>query len=210
MDDKGGYMKLIGMLDSPYVRRVAVSLERMGLGFEHHPISVFRSIEQFKAINPLVKAPTLVTDEGVVLMESSLILDYAEHLAGPERALMPTRLAERVQTLRLTGLALVAYEKAVQIHYERSLRPDEVQHAPWLERVSGQLKTACAEIEAELTRQPLPADDRIGQDGISIAVGWGFIQLVAADYVSAQDYPRFAAFSAEAETLEIFSRLPMV
>ena len=31
-------MKLIGMLDSPYVRRVAVSLALYGVEFEHLPL----------------------------------------------------------------------------------------------------------------------------------------------------------------------------
>ena len=71
-------MQLIGMLDSPYVRRVAVSFQLLGLPFEHRSISVFRTFEQFHAINPVVKAPTLVCDDGTVLMDSTLILDYAE------------------------------------------------------------------------------------------------------------------------------------
>ncbi len=53
-------MQLIGMLDSPYVRRVAICLKLLEIEFEHHAISVFRGFEQFKAINPVVKAPTLV------------------------------------------------------------------------------------------------------------------------------------------------------
>ena len=64
-------MRLIGMLDSPYVRRVAVSLRFMDLPFSHEAVSVFRHYEQFSAINPVVKAPTLVTDDGVTLMDSS-------------------------------------------------------------------------------------------------------------------------------------------
>ena len=69
-------MQLIGMLDSPYVRRVAISLRLLGVPFEHKPVSVFRTFTQFQAINPVVKAPTLVCDDGTVLMESGLILDY--------------------------------------------------------------------------------------------------------------------------------------
>ena len=66
-------MQLIGMLDSPYVRRVAISLQLLGLDFEHRPISVFRTFDQFRQINPVVKAPTLVCDDGTVLMDSTLI-----------------------------------------------------------------------------------------------------------------------------------------
>jgi glutathione S-transferase len=203
-------MKLIGMLDSPYVRRVAVSLKRMGLEFEHEPVSVFRGMERFRQINPVIKAPTFITDDGVVLMESSLILDYLEHLRGLGKGLMPTDLTARAHTLRLTGLALVAYEKAVQIYYERNLRPVDIQHAPWVERVSEQLKTACAQLERALSEQPLSAGPDIGQDGISIAVGWSFIQLVVPDQASAEQYPLLAAFAANAEQLEMFSSLPMV
>ena len=49
-------MQLIGMLDSPYVRRVAVALIAAGVPFEHRPISLFRHIDAFSKINPLLKA----------------------------------------------------------------------------------------------------------------------------------------------------------
>ena len=81
-------MKLIGMLDSPFVRRVAISMRLLGLPFEHAAISVFRGFDAFQQINPVVKAPTLVCDDGSVLMDSTLMLIYAEALAG--RSLMPT------------------------------------------------------------------------------------------------------------------------
>ena len=81
-------MQLIGMLDSPYVRRVAISLELLGLPFEHRSISVFRQFDEFSRINPVVKAPSLVCDDGGVLMDSTLIIDYAEALAAP-RSLVP-------------------------------------------------------------------------------------------------------------------------
>ncbi len=69
-------MRLIGMLDSPYVRRVAISLEFLGVAFTHEAVSVFSTFEQFQRINPVVKAPTLVCDNGDVLMDSSLILQF--------------------------------------------------------------------------------------------------------------------------------------
>ena len=79
-------MQLIGMLDAPYVRRVAITLQLLGLRCEHQAISVFRTFEQFHAINPVVKAPTLVCDDGTVLMDSTLIIDYAEALAAPRKS----------------------------------------------------------------------------------------------------------------------------
>src|SRR6186997_2806360 len=131
-------MKLIGMLDSPYVRRVAVSLKLMGVAFEHQSLSVFRTFEQFRAINPVVKAPTLICDDGAVLMDSTLILDYLEERVVPAKRLMPASGAARREALRLTGLALAACEKCVQIVYEHNQRPEEKRHEPWLERITAQ------------------------------------------------------------------------
>ena len=82
-------MQLIGMLDSPYVRRVAVSLQFLGLPFEHRSLSVFRTFEQFQELNPVVKAPSLICEDGTVLMDSTLILEYAESIAAPTKSLMP-------------------------------------------------------------------------------------------------------------------------
>ena len=111
-------MRLIGMLDSPYVRRVAISLKLMGSRFRTGASSRCSAIlSEFKAINPVVKAPSLVTDDGVVLMDSSLILEYAEQLA-PAKSLMPADDAGHVRALRLIGLALAVNEKTVQIVYE--------------------------------------------------------------------------------------------
>ncbi|WP_197330210.1 glutathione S-transferase family protein, partial [Ralstonia solanacearum] len=138
-------MKLIGMLDSPYVRRTAISLKLLGLPFEHAPVSVFRHFDAFSAVNPVVKAPTLVCDDGTVLMDSTLILDYAEALAG--RSLMPAALPARRQALRIVGLALAACEKSVQLVYEFNQRPAEKTHAPWVERVQGQLRAAVGALE---------------------------------------------------------------
>ena len=50
-------MKLVGMRDSPYVRRVAISMKLMGLPFEHERVSVFRHMDRFREINPVSKAP---------------------------------------------------------------------------------------------------------------------------------------------------------
>ncbi|QHB53737.1 glutathione S-transferase [Ralstonia solanacearum] len=201
-------MKLIGMLDSPYVRRTAISLKLLGLPFEHAPVSVFRHFDAFSAVNPVVKAPTLVCDDGTVLMDSTLILDYAEALAG--RSLMPAALPARRQALRIVGLALAACEKSVQLVYEFNQRPAEKTHAPWVERVQGQLRAAVGALEAALHDAPAPVDQRtLAQPDLTTAVAWGFIQLTVPDRIAAADYPRLAAFAAAAERLDVFRETPI-
>nr|WP_294864245.1 glutathione S-transferase [uncultured Pseudogulbenkiania sp.] len=202
-------MQLIGMLDSPYVRRVAVSLRLMGVGFEHQAVSVFRTFEQFHRINPVVKAPTLVCDDGTVLMDSTLILDYVETCLAPAKSLMPAGPAGRQRALRLIGLALAACEKSVQIVYERQLRPAEKQHQPWLERVEGQVLAAYGELEREFARAPLAASaEGIDQAGVSVAVVWRFTQLMLPDVVKAADFPLLQAFAHQAEQLPAFVDTP--
>ncbi|CAN5882563.1 glutathione S-transferase [soil metagenome] len=201
-------MKLIGMLDSPFVRRVAISLQMLDVPFEHQSLSVFRGFAAFQQVNPVVKAPTLVCDNGGLLMDSTLILQYAEARARP-RTLWPASLPELEHDLRLTGLALAACEKSAQIVYERGLRPPEKQHEPWIERVTGQLVGAYAGLEAELARQPLSADGAVmSQGSLSVAVAWHFTQQMLPEVVDAKAFSHLVAFSAAAETRPEFRAAP--
>ncbi|MGZ7457787.1 glutathione S-transferase [Pseudomonas sp. Ma2-10] len=202
-------MKLIGMLDSPYVRRVAICAKRLGIPLEHQSMSVFRHFEQFQQINPVVKAPTLVLDDGEVLIDSTLIIDYLQALAGPGNSLMPDDLDQRLRSLRLIGLGLAACEKSVQLYYERNLRPAEIQFEPWVERVEGQLAAAYSALERELEMQPLKTDGAIAQDGITLAVAWSFTHLVVPDQVDVNRFPQINAFTAYAEGLEVFVSTPI-
>ena len=207
-------MQLVGMLDSPYVRRVAITLQLLGLPFEHRSVSVFRGFAQFAAINPVVKAPTLVCDDGTILMDSTLIIDYAEALAAvpghPRNSLMPTDIDERQHALRVLGLALAACEKSVQIVYERGVRPAEKQHQPWVDRVTGQMLAACSALEAELTQRPLAVTtETIGQAGLTTAVVWHFIQaLMTPGAAPSGAYPLLHAHSLAAERLPAFAAAP--
>ncbi|KUY94872.1 glutathione S-transferase [Burkholderia territorii] len=208
-------MKLIGMLDSPFVRRAAISAKLLDLPFEHESISVFRQFDQFQTFNPVVKAPTLVTDDGATLIDSSLIVDYLDHCVAPERRLLPDAADARLRTLVPVGFALAAAEKTVQVVYEHALRPAEKQHAPWLERVLGQIEAAYGELE------PLVAaangwlgGARLLQSDVTVAVAWRFTQFMTADYpalarIDPARYPALAAHSARAEALPAFAETPL-
>lgn len=198
-------MQLIGMLDSPYVRRVAVSLRVLGLPFTHRCVSVFRTYEQFKAINPVVKAPTLVCDDGTVLMDSTLILDYAETLARP-RSLLPDGVRERAAALRSVGLALAACEKSVQIVYERNLRPPEKQHEPWVSRVSEQLLAAYGALETELAAPA--ASLELNAATIAAASAWRFSQEKLPGTVGTHQHPRLHSLWQWAEAQPAFLASP--
>lgn len=201
-------MRLIGMLDSPYVRRVAVSLEILGIPFEHESVSVFSTYTQFRGINPVVKAPTLVCDDGEVLMDSSLILQFIEAAHGKADVLWARDPHTLQHEVRAVGLALAACEKAAQYIYERNLRPAEFQYDPWLERVQQQLHAACAGMEAQFQEHPELLDADSSQAIITSAIAWQFIQSMLAALVPAREHPRLAALSARMEALPEFRKYP--
>src|SRR5580698_9549001 len=98
-------MILIGQYDSPFVRRVAIALWLYGFDYDHRPWSVWADAETLAAINPLRRVPTLVLDDGEVLIESGAILDALDQMVGPTRAMLPGSGAARRRALRVCALA---------------------------------------------------------------------------------------------------------
>jgi drug/metabolite transporter (DMT)-like permease len=76
-------MILIGMFDSPFVRRVAVTMNLLKIPFEHRNWSVGKDFDRIREFNPLGRVPTLVLDDGESLIESAAILDYLDDLVIP-------------------------------------------------------------------------------------------------------------------------------
>ncbi|WP_321814542.1 MULTISPECIES: glutathione S-transferase [unclassified Paraburkholderia] len=203
-------MQLIGMMDSPYVRRVAIALHVLEMPFEHRSLSVFGQYDEFAQINPVVKAPTFVDDDGTVLIDSTLILDYLDHKVPAARRLLPQETQERTFALRVNGFALAAMEKTVQQVYERRLRPEERQHEPWFARVNAQMHAAWAVLDKLLTgREGWLCAGRITQADITAAVAWRFTQFVLPDSVDPARYPAVAALSLRAEALPAFVATPL-
>lgn len=199
-------MKLVGMLDSPYVRRVAIALDLYGVDFEQQSLSVFSTFAEFARINPVVKAPTLVLDDGTVLMDSSLILDYFESLAPADKKLLPQTAAARARDLQVIGLALAACDKSVQIYYEHNLRPTEKLHEPWLERVTGQLLAAYGGQEKLLANAP---GQPLNLASLSAAVAWSFSRYAVPSVVKAEDFPNLQRHAQWAEQHPAFGKYPI-
>jgi len=199
-------MLLVGMLDSPYVRRAAITGTLLEVPFEHRSVSVFRHMDEFRAINPLIKAPTLVTDDGIAISESLLIIQHFEDVAG--RSLRPIEGVARRRDLALTGIGIVAADKAVSIEYERK-RPEAQRYAPWQERIVTQLHTALdlldtAAKEGELTAGPelLPSD-------IAAAIAWGFCRFVIPEFAPEERWPALAEQARACEALDVFKAWPI-
>lgn len=203
-------MRLIGMLDSPYVRRVAISLDVLGVPFTHEAVSVFSTVNEFKAINPVVKAPTLVCADGEVLMDSSLILQFIEATATDGESLWSHDPQSLQHEVRAVGLALAACEKTVQILYESKLRPASAQYEPWMTRIRYQLLAAYDGLELLVQQCPEVFSDPDTQAVITAAVAWQFTQSVLADVVQAEQHPCLSRLSELMELTPAFVKYPPV
>jgi glutathione S-transferase len=200
-------MQLIGMLDSPYVRRVAIALILTRIPFTHRPISLFRDIDEFSKVNPLLKAPTLVTEQGMVLMDSSVILTYLAGAHPTVAALTPSERSRRLRALRATGIALTVMEKSVQRHYERALRPADKRHQPWIDRIMTQLAAGLAALEAETPKAGWIGGE-LSLGDICVACAYAFVKGMLSDMADTDHYPNLAAFCERAEALSAFRAVP--
>lgn len=201
-----GAMILIGMLDSPYVRRVAIAGTLLQLPFEHRSISVFRHMDRFRAINPLIKAPTLVAGDGTVLMDSELILTHLEDMAG--KSLRPETGTARTHDLRTTGIALVTCEKAVQLEYERK-RPDAFQYQPWMDRVRVQLDDALTLLNEIAARDWASLPNPLTHGAIAAAVAVGFIRFTLPGFVDLSPFPELTGHADRCEATAAFRHWPI-
>lgn len=203
-------MELMGMLDSPFVRRVAVTAQFLDLPYDHNPLSIFKGYDEFRGINPLVKVPTIVCDNGEMLVDSTLIIEYFESSCASGKSLIPEDEANRFRALQIIGVSLVAMEKVAALIYERTQRPKELQHAPWIQRLDQQLRGAVDQLEAMVgDGSGWFFGTEITQADISAAIAWRFTQHAVPRRISADDYPGLASFSARAEALPQFVACPL-
>lgn len=198
-------MILIGMFDSPFVRRVAVSLKLLALPFEHKNWSVGKDQAQIRKLNPLGRVPALVLDDGDVLTESAAILDYLDDRVGRARALLPVTGAPRRKAQQLMALATGACEKGVLQTYESVFRPAEKRHEPWLARLREQMHGALAALDR--AADAIEGDQWLVDEGLTqadVTVACAFTFLDEALGLDAKAYAALRRHVARCEALPAF------
>ncbi len=200
-------MILIGQYDSPFVRRVGIALTLYELPFEHWPWSTFGDAERIMPYNPLVRVPTLILDDGSVLIESHIILDYLDGLVPAGRALFPKTEPERRAAMKVAALATGLGDKAVSLFYEKRLH----EHASdlWTERCRRQISGVLTVLEAERAQRSGEYwfGARIGHADIAVAVVLRFLSEVHSDLVQLSDYPALKAHANRLEAMPAFQKI---
>jgi len=196
-------MILVGQYDSPFVRRVAITLQLYDMPFARNAISVFGDAAAMARINPLVRIPSLVLDEGEVLIESGAILDYLDERAGPGRALTPRSGPERRQVLQAMAVATGSIDKAGAIVYERHFHAGPAVNQEWVARLRGQLNGGLAWLEERLEGDWF-FDGKLSQADITTAVLLFYLKLRLPEALEDRGTPRLERHSQRCEAMAAF------
>ncbi len=199
-------MQLIGYYESPFARRVGITLMLYGIPFEHRavPTSDRATVEP---LNPLGRIPMLVLDDGETLIDSTMIIDHLDALAGPKRALTPSDGPRRRAVNRIVAVALGTCDKYVATYYEMTKRPDSHRWGPFLDRLEEQVANGLRWLDAQLdgTRAtPYFVGDALTQADVSAIVAFEAVRFDMTQLALDGDYPRLEALAKSVADMPAF------
>jgi glutathione S-transferase len=200
-----GSYQLVGMLDSPFVRRVAVALELYGFAYENLPLRTVGDAAEFARYSPLKRAPTLVLPDGQVLVDSHVILAHLDELVAAELCLTPYAAAARFTCRQVVGVASGLADKAVSAFYELNFHAPEQRNARLLERNRGQLADTLVWLEHHAPDTWLNGASLSHAD-VMVGTAVRFAGDALPDMLDLGPVPRVAAWCARLESLPVFRK----
>jgi len=179
-------------------------MRRYGMAYEHRAWGVFADAERIAEYNPLRRVPTLVLDDGEVLVESWVILDTIDDQVGRERALLPRSGPLRRDGLRIMALATGFADKAVSLFLETFLRraPSEA----WIDRCKKQIAGTLDVLELDRARRASAwwLGDTLSHADIAVACSLCHTREAHPGFIDEARWPTLARHAANCEALEEF------
>jgi len=142
-------MKLIGSLTSPYVRKVRIVFSEKKVDVDLQLENVWAADSKIAQSNPLGKVPCLILDDGEVIFDSRVIVEYADALS-PVSKLIPGDNRERASVKTWEALADGIMDAGILARLERTWRPAEQQSSAWVDRQMGKIDIALAQMSEKL------------------------------------------------------------
>jgi glutathione S-transferase len=198
-------MILIGQYDSPFVRRVAVTLHFYEVPFERRVLSVFTDFDLMLTINPLGKVPVLQLDNGERLFDSRAILDYLDSLVAPDRRLAPVSEPTRRAVLRVDAVATGLAEKLYERGYEFARRDPAKRDPAIVARVERQIDNALLWLE-ELAPSPWLFGDQMSRADVTAAIAFTYLIEKHRDFLARRPSTVLEAHARHCEALPQFAR----
>ena len=181
-------MKLRYTARSPFVRKVIVLAHEHGLAdrIEMVPTSLspVQGNDTLALENPLMKVPSLVTDDGQTLFDSPVICEYLDDMATG-RKLFPATGPARWAALRQQALGDGILDAIILCAYETA-RPEDKRWGGWTD---GQMRKAHLGLAA-VEREDLSSPRTIGH--IAIGCMLGYLDLRFPDDGWRQRHPKLA------------------
>ncbi len=175
---------------SPFVRKVRIAAAVLGLEREItiEAADTMSPTDTVRQQNPLGKIPALVLEDGTVLFDSRVILDYLDHRAGGGR-IVPTDPTARFAALRLQALADGLMDASILLIYEGRWRPAEKHEQKWVEHQAGKVARALAALEMAPPALDAPPD--VGRIALACALGYRDFRFHGS---WRKDHPRLVAW----------------
>lgn len=168
-------MQLYASATSPYARKVRIALIELGFSDRVQIVpTVAREDPGYRAVNPLGKIPALRIDDGSVLYDSFVIVDWLDQAAGGGR-LIPLDAAARNAELRRHALANGIIDAAYNLVMELGRKEDE-RSAFWIARWSDTIQAA-----DDVLADELPNDITLASITAATAVDYVAFRLSALD-----------------------------
>jgi len=169
-------MKLIGSDTSPFVRKVRVVLAEKKIDYRYERENVWAPDTAIGQSNPLGKVPTLVTDDGVAIFDSRVIVEYLDTIT-PIHRLIPPSGRSRVEVRCWEALGDGLLEAAVLARLENN-RPDPAQRsAAWIARQRAKMDAALEAMATGLADKPFCCEGRYSLADIALGCALGYLDL---------------------------------
>lgn len=200
-------MILVGQFDSPFTRRVGITLTLYGITFEHRPWSVMGDAERLAEVNPLIRVPTLILDNGDVLIETANIIDYVDSLVPAAKRLLPQTNPARYSMLKTVSLASGISDMAVRLFYEQRLH--DAPSPSYMARLTRQAEGALRALDKERAASGSKYwfDERLSQADIAVTAMWRHLSEAHPTIAVAANYPALSAHAARMEALPVFQKI---
>ncbi len=184
-------MKLIGSLASPYVRKVRVVLAEKKLDYQFELENVWAADTTINQWNPLGKVPSLVMEDGTVMIDSRVMVEYLDTLT-PVCKLLPPNGRDRADVKCWEALADGMIDAAVSVRLERTMRPQELQSEEWMARQMRKVELGMKSLSDKLGDQPYCSGIHYSLADVAVGCALGWLAFRFPDITWRDDYPNLA------------------
>ena len=163
-------MQLAYTSTSPYVRRVAVTVTELGIDDRVERIRVDNRDEAgaYARINPLLKVPSMILDDGSALIDSTAIAEFLDTRFG-DGALFAPPGEERVERMQLQVLVNGMQEASTALTGELIRRPGPLRWQAFVDRTLAKARRGFARLEEMIARIDRPIDYAVLCTGVMCA-----------------------------------------